>query len=53
MLDPSLDIELSSGVDILRPRLLGFFLGGFGGTMNEGVGGAEKAWVLAVVDVFG
>ena len=34
---------LSSTVDILRPRLLGRFLGGFGGTIKAGVGGAEKA----------
>lgn len=34
---------LVSGVVMDRPRLLGRFLGGFGGTMKEGVGGAEKA----------
>ncbi len=34
---------LSSTVDILRPRLLGLLLGGFGGTMKAGVGGAENA----------
>lgn len=34
---------LLSGVVNFRPRLLGRFLGGFGGTMNAGVGGAENA----------
>lgn len=34
---------LSSTVDILRPRLLGLRLAGFGGTMKAGVGGAENA----------
>lgn len=29
---------------IVSPRVLGFFLGTFGGTMKAGVGGAEKAW---------
>lgn len=33
-----------SGVVIDKPRLLGRFLGGLGGTTKEGVGGAEKAW---------
>ena len=35
--------ELDSGVVIVSPRALGFFLGALGGTMNAGVGGAEKA----------
>lgn len=36
-------VPLLSGVKIDRPRVLGRFLGCFGGTTKEGVGGAEKA----------
>ena len=34
---------LFSGVRMDRPSVLGRFLGCFGGTMKDGVGGAEKA----------
>ena len=34
---------LDSGVVMDKPRLLGRFLGGLGGTMKEGVGGADTA----------
>lgn len=34
----------ASGVVIVSPKLLGFFLGALGGTINAGVGGAENAW---------
>lgn len=37
---------------MVRPRLLGFLLGGFGGTMKAGVGGAEKACPLRPEDAF-
>ena len=34
---------LFSGVRMERPSVLGRFRGCFGGTMKDGVGGAEKA----------
>lgn len=41
-------VPLLSGVRRERPRVLGRFLGCFGGTMKEGVGGAEKAWPFEI-----
>ena len=50
MVDPSwMDefVEPGSSVDRVSPRLLGRLLAGFGGTMNDGVGGAEDGWPSA------
>ncbi len=33
------------------PRLLSLFLGGLGGTINDGVAGAENARPVVVVDI--
>lgn len=42
MVEPSWPFSPVSGVDKVSPRLLGRLRGGFGGTINDGVGGAEK-----------
>ncbi len=36
---------------MVNPRLLGRFLGGLGGTINDGVAGAENARPVAVADM--